>query len=55
MKKNLAALIEDRYGKINRDNKAVALGTAAVAAGILPTLAGLLTPVPGSRVGAAAN
>ncbi len=46
--------IEKSYGKFKRDNKAVALGTE-VAAGILPTLAALLAPVPGSRVGAAAN
>tara|TARA_R100000329_G_scaffold113191_1_gene92892 strand:- start:635 stop:2620 length:1986 start_codon:yes stop_codon:yes gene_type:complete len=46
--------IEKSYGKFKRDNKAVAFGTE-VAAGILPTLAALLAPVPGSRVGAAAN
>ncbi len=46
--------IEKSYGKFKRNNKAVALGTE-IAGGILPTLAALFAPVPGSRVGAAAN
>ena len=46
--------IEKSYGKFKRNNKAVAMGTE-VAAGVLPTLAALFAPIPGSRVGAAAN
>ncbi len=46
--------IEKSYGKFKRDNTGIALG-AEVAGGILPTLAALFAPIPGSRVGAAAN
>lgn len=46
--------IEKSYGKFKQDNTGAAL-TTEVAAGILPTLAALFAPIPGSRVGAAAN
>lgn len=46
--------IEKSYGKFKRDNTGIALG-AEIAGGVLPTLAALFAPVPGSRVGAAAN
>lgn len=46
--------IEKSYGKFKRDNTGIALGTE-IAGGVLPTLAALFAPIPGSRVGAAAN